>query len=188
MHLSPHLLVWALGAVQGQSKCSAPVRQGLTPSLPRGTSALCFGLLYPLSHPARGVAVAQVESFSVLAALWPCHQLRDLTRVMLPREEHQPHSCPGGRGLHLPKSQLGIPMLAFTLSGPPRTFPATSSGLNHIVVSFFADSKQNKTKKRHKKSLNCFSPKPLHVAQQVLAGQVGGSASRCVTVCFLSVS
>lgn len=81
--------------------------------------------------------MAQVESFSVLAALLPCHQLGDLTRVSLERQ-HQPHSCPEGRGLRLPKFRLGIPVLAFTLSGPPCTLLATSSGLNHIVVSFFA--------------------------------------------------
>lgn len=73
-------------ALQGRSKCSAPGRDSLTPSLPWGMSALCFGLLHPLSHPARGVAVAQVESFSMLAALQPRHQFGDLTRVTVPRE------------------------------------------------------------------------------------------------------
>lgn len=79
--------------------------------------------------------MAQVESFSMLAALLPCHQLRDLTRMMVPREAAPAPLLPWR---HLPKFQLGIPALAFTLSGPPCTFQATSSSFNHIAVSFFA--------------------------------------------------
>lgn len=79
--------------------------------------------------------MAQVESFSMLAALLPCHQLRDFTRLMVTREAVPTPLLPWR---HLPKFQLGIPALAFPLSGPPCTLQATSSSLNHIVVSFFA--------------------------------------------------
>lgn len=165
---------------EGRGKCSAPVRNGLTPSLPWGVSALCFGLLYPLSHSARGVARAQVESFSVLAALLPCHQLGDLSRVMVPREAAPAPLLPWGQraaSSHIPAgdSSVGLHLVWATLQHTQAL----------ITLWFLSLLFKNKTKKRQKKSLNCFYPLCVPVSgQQVLQGTRGArhlGASPCVS-------
>lgn len=189
----------------------------MTSSLLRVVSAVCFRLLYPLSHPGRYVAVDQVESFqrAGLSATSPSarrpRQGDAAQRGSASPAPARPQPPPAleAEDCVIPKRQLGTPVLA-----PPPSLghPATSQQQAQALIallSFLSLLFKNKTnqKKRQKKILNCFSPKSLRVpvserrapgrhvpvgarrAQRPgLRGHVRGLASRCLDVCFFSVS
>lgn len=154
-------------ALQGRSKCSAPGRDSLTPSLPWGMSALCFGLLHPLSHPAREVAVAQVESFSMLASLQPRHQFGDLTRVTQ-RGSTSPTPALEAESCVFPNSSWGFQCWPSPCLGRPALSQQQAQAL--ITLWFLSLLFKNKTqqKRGRRRVLTASLRSPcvsLHVAQ-----------------------
>lgn len=130
------------------TECSAALSQGLGSFQPPPClwSSLLFALSSCiLSHIQSGMwQWIRLSLSSMLACLQPHCQLRDLTRVLLPRRaapalllQTAATSCPGGRGLQLPKTPAWDTSVApYTFSRPPYNLSATSSGLNRFVVSF----------------------------------------------------
>lgn len=100
-------------------------------SLLRVVSALCFGVLYPLSHPARHVAADRVESFqraglsATSPSAWRPHQGDAAWRgsASPAPARLQPPPALEAEGCVFPKRHLGTPVLAPT---PSPGHPATS--------------------------------------------------------------
>lgn len=107
--------------------------------------------------------MAQVEPFSVLAALWPCHQLRPHQGDGVQRGSTSPTPAPEAEGCIFPNSSWQFQYWPSPCLGHPALSWQQAEAL--ITLWFLSLLFKNKTKKRQKKSLNCFSPKPLHVAQ-----------------------
>lgn len=149
------LTAWSLGALlvamHGKDwkgpNAQLPSARGweaLTSSLPLVISTVCSGLLHPLSHPVRYVAVEQVEPFlragfsATSSSAQRPHQGAAAQRGSAsPAPPPWSHLRAWRQRVQLPKTPAWDTSVAsYTLSRPPYNLPAPSSGLSRFVVSF----------------------------------------------------
>lgn len=148
-----------LVAVRGTERALSSPRPGagkvLTSSLLRVVSALCLGLLYPLSHPARYVAADQAESFQRAGLSATSPSARRPRQGDAARRGSaspapaglQPPPALEAEGCVFPKRHLGSPVLAPT---PSPGHPATSQQQAQALIAllwFLSLLFKNKTNK-----------------------------------------